>query len=308
MALFAPDLPAALPVAAGHTHKAAPGEILLTGWCPLGEDTFTVTARWPAEHAYYVNRRGAHDPLLVAETVRQCILLLSHAAYGVPLDHRQIWDRLSLTTHPAALAADGRPAVLRLRIVCRDVRRTGGVLRSAALHAEAVRVLDGSEQRLATAHTRFTSHSPTVYRRLRGPYADLGPALERALPVPLPLAPVLVARARPDDVVLAPTPVHRRWQLRCDTAHPVLFDHPVDHVPGMLLLEAARQAAHAFTGAAAAPTRIECAFARFTELDTPAWITAARHPDTDRTHHVTRVAAGQFGTDVVTATVVNPAA
>ncbi|WP_260326976.1 AfsA-related hotdog domain-containing protein [Streptomyces sp. TLI_185] len=43
--------------------------------------------------------------------------------------------------------------------------------------------------------------------------------------------------ALPADVVPAPTDLPGRWQLQVDTGHPVFFDHPLDHVSGMLLLK-----------------------------------------------------------------------
>ncbi|WP_260845011.1 AfsA-related hotdog domain-containing protein [Streptomyces sp. SLBN-31] len=58
----------------------------------------------------------------------------------------------------------------------------------------------------------------------------------------------------PTDVVLSPLGQPHRWQLRVDTRHPVLFDHIVDHVPGMLLIEAARQAATATLGHTTLPS------------------------------------------------------
>ncbi|BFV55060.1 hypothetical protein KCMC57_up01640 [Kitasatospora sp. CMC57] len=54
--------------------------------------------------------------------------------------------------------------------------------------------------------------------------------------------------------------------------HPVLFDHPVDHAPDMLLLEATRQAARATHPAL--PVAMDAAFFRWVELDAPCWITA----------------------------------
>lgn len=62
----------------------------------------------------------------------------------------------------------------------------------------------------------------------------------------------------------------------------MLFDDPVDHVPGMLLLEAARQAAHA----ACAPSgpvlvsSMEVSFNRYVEFDTPCLIDARSEPTT----------------------------
>ncbi|MFD6811915.1 AfsA-related hotdog domain-containing protein [Streptomyces anthocyanicus] len=54
-----------------YVHKSAHSEVLLTGWKTEGPDTFTVTAQWPRTHAFYAPTDGRHDPLLLAETVRQ---------------------------------------------------------------------------------------------------------------------------------------------------------------------------------------------------------------------------------------------
>ncbi|GGU32410.1 hypothetical protein GCM10010289_62120 [Streptomyces violascens] len=117
---------------------------------------------------------------------------------------------------------------------------------------------------------------PVVYARLRGIYSDVGWANARALPVRAPVPAYQVGRRRDEDVVLSPSS-ESSWQLRIDTSHRILFDHPVDHVPGMLLLEAARQAAqasvHRVTDAVTV-TGMQTRFLRYTELDAPCWIKA----------------------------------
>jgi hypothetical protein len=76
-------------------------------------------------------------------------------------------------------------------------------------------------------------------------------------------------------VVLSPTAGPNVWQLRVDTRHPVLFDHQLDHVPGMLLLEAARQGATAALGARSIlPLTMACDFRKYVELDLPCVIEA----------------------------------
>jgi hypothetical protein len=77
------------------------------------------------------------------------------------------------------------------------------------------------------------------------------------------------------DVVLSPTDARNRWLLRADTRHPVLFEHAVDHVPGMVLIEAARQAtAVALDRPHYLPVNLACEFARYTELAQPCTIEA----------------------------------
>ena len=67
-----------------------------------------------------------------------------------------------------------------------------------------------------------------------------------------------------------------RWQLRADQDHLVLFDHPVDHAPGMLLLEALRQAAHAVSPTTdSTVTGMSVSFQGWVELDAPAWVSVA---------------------------------
>ncbi|MFF8592814.1 ScbA/BarX family gamma-butyrolactone biosynthesis protein [Streptomyces sp. NPDC015220] len=267
------------PVTSEQVHKSAGAEQLLTQYHQHGDDDYLIRARWPRNHSFYTPRHGLLDPMLLAESVRQCVPLLSHAAYDVPFGHRQSWSHFSYTLDPAALTPDTTtPADVELHVACRDIVRRSTRLASLNMHVTVVR----NGTRVGTAHTRFTNHTPALYQRLRGPYADLTEATARALPLPPPLTPAHVARDAFDDVVLSPTNSPRRTQLRIDLNHPVLFDHPVDHAPGMLLLEAARQSAHAATHPHPAhPLAMDAVFARYTELDTPCWI----HTDPLPTQH-----------------------
>ncbi|MFF7266247.1 ScbA/BarX family gamma-butyrolactone biosynthesis protein [Streptomyces sp. NPDC008159] len=259
-----------------YTHKTNPAEVLLTSWHRTGDDTFAVTARWPREHAFYLARFGRHDPLFLTETVRQTLPLLSHAAYDVPLGHQLLWKDLGWDVDPDGLRVEGgADAEIDLHITSSDVKYRKERATAVTLSVEAERA--GS--RLATARTSFTIHDRAVYERLRGRNADIESANARILPLPPPSPTQHAGRDRYQDVVLSRTDVPLRWQLRTDTSHPVLFDHPVDHAPGMLLLEAARQA----TQSATHPRRtlvvgLSCDFTRYAEFDAPCWVTAAPLP------------------------------
>ncbi|MPY38174.1 transcriptional regulator, partial [Streptomyces adustus] len=178
-----------------YVHKQAQSEVLLTGWQPAGDNRHRVSARWPLGHPFYTPADGLHDPLLIAETVRQCVPLLSHAAYGVPFGHRQAWSRFGYRINPEALTATNTDAAVELHITCTDVARRAGRLTSLTLHAELQ--VDGHY--LGTAHTTFANLSPTVYPRLRGPYADLTEATRHAIPLAPPMPPVQVARTHHAD-------------------------------------------------------------------------------------------------------------
>ncbi|MFI8191960.1 AfsA-related hotdog domain-containing protein [Streptomyces sp. NPDC085946] len=92
--------------------------------------------------------------------------------------------------------------------------------------------------------------------------------------------------ARPDEGV---------WPLRVNWAHPTLFDHPTDHVPGMLLLEAARQAAHRLAGPGTVLTPVMASrFHRYVEFDSPCLV-RARLLTTGTASGEVQVAAEQNG-------------
>ncbi|MFC4511769.1 ScbA/BarX family gamma-butyrolactone biosynthesis protein [Streptomyces ehimensis] len=286
-----------------YVHKAAMAEVLLTGWERVAEDTFTIGAQWPRTHSFYTPVDGRYDPLLFAETVRQTIPLLSHLAYDTPFGHHLIWDHFRYELDPAATAVAATPAEIELRITCSDVKRRQG--RFSALVMDVTALRDGAP--LGTARARFTSHAPAVYRRLRGEYGDPS-VVSRAVPLAPPLAPVRVGRDRFHDVVLSPTDADGVWQLRVDPSHPVLFDHPVDHAPGMLLLEAARQAALAATGPDhGAVLGLETVFSQYVEFDSPCWIEATVLPQDDGAFTRTRVTARQNDREAFSAVVTSTA-
>ncbi|MFE9251235.1 ScbA/BarX family gamma-butyrolactone biosynthesis protein [Streptomyces sp. NPDC007088] len=259
-----------MPVTNEQVHKDAADERLLTTWHQDGDAEYVIGARWPRDHTFYASQHNLFDPLLLAESVRQCVPLLSHVAYAVPFGHRQSWSHFSYSLEPEALETGAAMATdIELRVACRDVVHRMGRLASMNMEVEVVR----EGLRIGSAQTRFVNHAPAPYNRLRGPYADLASAVERALPTPPPSPPARVGRTTPADVVLSPTNSARRSQLRVDLGHPVLFDHPVDHAPGMLLLEAVRQAAQAAVRpAAVCAVAMDVVFARYTELDAPCWI------------------------------------
>ncbi|MEV7525584.1 ScbA/BarX family gamma-butyrolactone biosynthesis protein [Streptomyces sp. NPDC091371] len=257
-------------------HRAAVSEVLLTGWEADGlagsgedeQDGFVVRAQWPRSHSLFAPGGGYQDPMLLIESVRQVGSLLAHAEFGVPFGHQFLmWD-MSFTAEPELLAAETVPTEIELRTECSDIVRRGGSL--SAMRYD-VTVLRGGKA-LATGGAAFRCMNPSVYRRLR---CDRPTTTDRMAPPAID--PASVGHTNALNVVLARPGQNagNRWELRVDTAHPTYFDHPVDHVPGMVLLEAARQAAHASTGMPdALVLGLKSEFARYAELDTPCWIEA----------------------------------
>lgn len=265
------------PVPREFVHKAAHSEVLLTGWKQCGEGEFEVGAQWPRDHGFWrTGADGVQDPMLMVETTRQALPLLSHAAYGVPRDHQLIWDHHHCAFAAPVLLVSDRPAEVLLRLSASHPPASSGRLRRLSL-----RMTISCEGRLVgRASTVFSAHSPEVYARLRGrgtslPSLAMAAALE---PLP-PVSPPLVGRESEREVVLARADESGRRQLRVLTSSPWLFDHPVDHLPGMLLMEAARQAGYlATSGRQPHLVRLDAEFERYVDLDAPSWVEVSPPP------------------------------
>ncbi|CAM5488410.1 adhesin [Streptomyces spiroverticillatus] len=281
-------------------HRSAVAEVLLTGWRRVDDTRFVISAQWPRGHSFFTPvADGRHDPLIGCETLRQIGILLGHAEFGVPFGHQFLIQDLHFAVRPQHLEVGYEPAALSVSVTCTQVVRRGENL--SRMRFDAVFHRDG--QVAATGGGSFSCLAPKVYRRLRGahvPASDCRPSAPGS-----PTAPARVGRLSPMDVVLSPTEAQNRWLLRADTRHPVLFEHAVDHVPGMVLIEAARQAtAVVLDRPHYLPVNLACEFARYTELAQPCTIEArplpTPSPEGGRSVLVTAV---QSGVPVFTCTV-----
>jgi hypothetical protein len=270
-----------------YTHLERAESILVTGWERTGAREFAVGIRWPA-----VPGDLPYDPRILAQTVRQSGLLVAHAEYGVPRTHQTVLSALAITVDPGLRVPRGETLPLEVRTTVSETgrrRRTAGSLRMS------FRILrDGAE--VARSEADFGYVSPAVYRRLRGTGHTVAWG---EWPVPAPVAPELVGRCSATDVVLAPGDRPHRWVLRNDTHNHLLFDHPVDHVPGLALLEAADQAARALLAPEPLTvTGIDAAFERYVDLDRPCWIEAEPLPSPGTGRWAVRVVGRQGGEPV----------
>lgn len=260
------------PVPREFVHKRAHTEVLLTGWRRCGEREFEVGAQWPRDHGFWrTDSDGLQDPMLLVETTRQVLPLIAHAAYGVPAGHQLIWDHHHCTFSVPLLAVAARPAEVVLHLSASEAPDRSARLRRISL----TMTVRAAGRTLGSAATVYSAHSPQVYGRLRGSGTPAPPdAMAAALAPPPPLAPSLVGRESEREVVLAADgDGSGRRQLRVLTTSPWLFDHPVDHAPGMLLMEAARQSVHlAVPRQRPQLTRLEAEFHRYVDLDAPSWV------------------------------------
>ena len=269
-------------------HRRAVSEVFLTDAQRVAEDTVLVAAQLPRSHAYFLDTtdpRPRWGALLLTECCRQACTYVAHAAYGLPRE----WVSLSAGTSldlpdaPELLLGE-EPAELTMRVRTEQERRNGR-LRAARmtvdLHLHGVRV--GS----TTSEGRYVSREEFDLLR------------QGARPTPAPLSPILdtlpgaagrqrvraawAGRRDPRNVLIADsrrTPDGVRVTLAVPGRHPTIFEHPLDHHPGMALLDAAVQTVTLAAGlerGAASPLRVHAlraGFGSFAELDSEVTLTA----------------------------------
>ncbi|MFF2526980.1 ScbA/BarX family gamma-butyrolactone biosynthesis protein [Streptomyces liangshanensis] len=278
-------------------HRASVAEVLLTDVRRVGDGRFEAAACWPRSHPTFPRGGGTdlHSPLMIVETLRQLGIYLPLRHYGVAADARLLITDLFFRLDPAA---EPRAAFGATEVTC--LATVGGVRRGPDGAATGLRLevefLAGDRAfALAGGGARFLD---------AGQYAAV--RADRAGPVrPSPGA-AGAGRRRPDagtvgahaphDVVVAhgagadgagpsgaggPRPQDVLLVEPADPRHPFFFDHASDHVPGMVLLEAARQAAARQSGGTLLrPTAGRLKAARFTEFDPPARILCVPHHST----------------------------
>ncbi|MFE0645428.1 ScbA/BarX family gamma-butyrolactone biosynthesis protein [Streptomyces sp. NPDC058877] len=253
-------------------HRSSVAEVFLTGCERVAEDVFVVRGQWPRAHTFFVSADGrCHDPVQVGETVRQVGLYLCHAVYGVPLGHKVLLWSLDFEAEPDGLFIGGCPTDLELVATCSDFvwqgRRFSGLL-------QVVVRRDGRV--LGRGRARFSCVPAAVYQRLRGPHVARGEAAMACVsPRVQPVLASSVGKVTPFDVVLAPVQGPGRWLLSPDLGHPILFEHANDHHPGMVLVEAARQAAYGVVPVDGfVVTGMASEFLSYAEFDADCWVDA----------------------------------
>ncbi|WP_307867234.1 ScbA/BarX family gamma-butyrolactone biosynthesis protein [Saccharothrix coeruleofusca] len=252
-------------------HRAAVSEVFLTDLRVIDDTTFSVGAQWPRDHSFYrLPTPHRHDPMLLAETIRQAALVIAHQVFGVPLDWKFMSHETSYQITTAGLALGARPADILLSVTCRDIKRRGN--RVAGMGMDITCHRDGRQ--IGSGSVNWSCVTSAAYQRLRAGKIEQGAVPEEPPP---PVAKVQVGRDRSRDVVLSPLDRAGSWLLRVDRHHPVLFDHPVDHVPGMVLHEAARQAAALLINwPGLVPVACRFTFDKYVEFTCPVVVTPVR--------------------------------
>lgn len=265
-------------------HKQAVGEVLVTSVSSQA-DGWLVHAQLPRLHGFHTDGLGRqgehHDPLLVMEAFRQGCIAASHLFYDVPLDARHTVRYYELSVVDFAQLERG-PSTLDLElniVVQKEFRREG----HDAVHGLEVQAV--------------ASHDGTKAMELSGAFGWMSLAKWQAFragsawepgPQPAPIDPRSVGRTRMQNVVIgepvkSPENGSASAPLIVDIGHPTIFDHPLDHLPGGLIIEATRQLSLAIADTRASslvgPSWLRIDFHSFTEMDSVSTVAMAQGVD-----------------------------
>ncbi|MEV0248881.1 AfsA-related hotdog domain-containing protein [Nocardia sp. NPDC050712] len=252
-------------------HRRALAEVYVADTAPAGDGGYLAAIQLPRAHSLWFDRLVRyHDPLCAVEAIRQSLLVIGQRHLEVPADAPASLQQLSIEVEDLDAFRDNEREPLEGLVRLRSDEDAAGPGYYRNLSFEATLTIGAA--RAMTVRGSGITFPRDAYEEFRGLQRAQRPATA-PLPPARPLDPALVGRRDPRNVVLADGRDDIPLVI-VDQAHPTFFDHPYDHVPGPLLLEAFRQAAvHAATTAGAlatpvaAPMAISAEFTGFAELD-----------------------------------------
>jgi A-factor biosynthesis hotdog domain len=266
-------------VARELVHRRALAEVLIADTVQVAEDEFLLGTQLPRAHTLWSDRRYPyHDPLITVEICRQACIATLQRYYHVGPDWQLISKQIDLRVFNLDAYTDREDAppeaILRARISNKQLRR--GVLHEITIDSELS--IDGVPGGTVTADVVVLPRK--TFDRLRAQQLrhklldDSPPARVQ------PLDSADVGRIFDQNVAIGEcdpsersAPGECRYRAIVNQMHPCFFDHPLDHVPGALVMEIYRQAAiatatraNAGTASTAIVTRCDVQFSDFAEL------------------------------------------
>ena len=254
-------------------HKAAVEQVLVTDFLDLGQWEFACAGQAPRAHAYFNDTLSdSYDTLMLLESGRQAFIRAVHELVGVPRTSQFVFSELDMSVRDREILRVGaEPAMLVWQARLSDAREIRGEL--AAMRAAAELYVDGLHCLDIAGSGAFVN--PRIYRLLRRRSLRAGPA--DPPPHASRVDPRSVGRRLSANVVIDAVVSQDGGcsaDVVVDEQHATFFDHPLDHVPAMLLVEAMRQTAlsaasqtHDLKVSEAAVIGCRVEYGRYAELD-----------------------------------------
>lgn len=306
------DLTFARTIDRSLVHRHSVNEVFITDMVAAEPGRYLLAAQLPLSHSYFLDSAGGpsrYGIALLAECTRQACTYLAHVAFDVPRGWMFLMSDMSARLHDgAALLVGDRPAELTMAARA-EAEQRGGRARSLTVALDLW--IGGTLVGRMSGSGMYLTDEEYAFLRAGGRDGAQVP-LSTSIPdgaggVPVP--PALVGRTDPRNVVLADgrgTADGAAARLSVQGRHPTIFDHPLDHYPGMALIEGATQAtllALALRDPSAPPARIIAlggSFGRFAELDADVQLRAVLDGPADAADVPARVSFTQSGSAIAT--------
>lgn len=228
-------------------HKSALTEVFLTEGIRLEPDHFQCGVQLPRTNMYFNDCLNAyHEMLLLIELFRQASIYVSHEYIEVSIADKFLYvDSDTGIDNRNALLVGEQPTVGVIDVLIVDKYYRRNVLQGVTFDMKLM--LDGA----VVAHhdgmsIRWMSEELWSRMREKGLSRVAGNPSSRSAPV-TPANPRTVGRNLNGNVVIGEDIKDSQTELEADLVIPLnnraIFDHSLDHLPGMLLLEAFRQTA-----------------------------------------------------------------
>lgn len=261
-------------------HRSALSEVFLTDCRALDAHSYVAAAQLPPSHAFYtdhLNKTPLVDPMLLLECARQAETYGGHAVFGVPTDTRFILRNWSLRIDDVdALTRAAGPDEVTMLVTTREARRIGGALRGIVYEIELrLRGRLAGRVHISVGYLPAGPYSEIRLGRRGSPPPTSTSIDPQAAGVPVPAH--LVGRRDARNVVLVDARTdgtELTARVRPPLDNPSMFDHAQDHLPGMVMIEAARQAGllalndlHGLSPSRWVMTGMRAGFTAYAELD-----------------------------------------
>ncbi|WP_167610502.1 HAD-IA family hydrolase [Cedecea colo] len=263
-----------------YVHRQAINEVFITDSQQVDSNHFIFSAMLPKSHMYFndlpelTDGHRCYDAMLLLEVFRQISIYVTHKYYDVPLSAKFIFNNaeFKILNYPL-LEVMQKPLqpVIKVTITNRKYRKkilAGYTLEMTLLINNAA---------CAQKKMGIGWMDDTVWKKIRAKnesqpslnYNDIKPADCASVGRIFPRN-VVIGDARAKDNIFSAT-------LIVDQSYSSIFDHPLDHIPGMFIIEACRQTALlAVRACKALPANqlllynCNMSFQQFCELSSPA--------------------------------------
>ncbi|MFQ5527230.1 MAG: AfsA-related hotdog domain-containing protein [Thermoanaerobaculia bacterium] len=234
-------------------HRNYIDHVLITDVARLDDDYFLCAGRLPQLHGYFneVRQTPCCNVFSASEIARQASLAISHRYLEIPEGFAQIMHsargRMEDAWDDRTVAPRSPEFLLEVRLIDRRYRKTGELI---GVNADYTGYSDFSK--VYRSHGEWTLVPKKLYQRLRHQASDSISQDQAEAMRSQAIEPSSVGRKTTENVFISnPTAESHGYStyLITDSAHPYFFEHEIDHVPGMLLLEGCYQFAVAVSGA-----------------------------------------------------------